>query len=520
MILYHTTSFEGAELIKKSGSIKPKNYDSFVSFSEEPFTGDIWANDVILQVEVDPALVEKVEYTKRWYEAHLEQAAYIAGEGWRELFERPDLEEDEEPDQDLEDQMYQEAELQAFLDKSREKEWIAREQNTAIPVKIVSETIPKQARECAKGRVRKTMKKESQVLTGPAAPTERNPASFNRSCPICGWESGEAIEGCSAKFAKCPKCGGEMDQPFIVNTAPADLELLKHESRRKRRAQAVKPEVDINVLKQMLSDQGVDQNIADEAAKLIQDKTKNQPSQNGTNAIKPVMKPISTKLKALLNNKYAWGDEPARINFGPDYAPPRLAEADEKQEIDMFHADEPEMTTEEVKKIGEQIGINWEEVKFNPDDFLMGYNIELEHGAKDEQTNVTDNDPEKTAKIAWAHLKEDPKYYQKLKRMEQDSHEVRAAMHRHAVTIRELQQVLLPQIEDNLFMLTAALQNNNVVEATELLLEVYSVFSVVKDKINALGDVDPMVFGPQEPEKPSWIKRLIEPAFTPGKKSS
>lgn len=52
--------------------------------------------------------------------------------------------------------------------------------------------------------------------------------------------------------------------------------------------------------------------------------------------------------------------------------------------------------------------------------FHYGLNVELEHGSMwGKLTNVTHNDPDMTAKIVIAHLKEDPKYYTGLARMEQ-----------------------------------------------------------------------------------------------------
>ena len=45
------------------------------------------------------------------------------------------------------------------------------------------------------------------------------------------------------------------------------------------------------------------------------------------------------------------------------------------------------------------------------EEFFDGINIELEHGLVDKNTNVTDNDLIKTAKIALAHLNEYPNYY-------------------------------------------------------------------------------------------------------------
>jgi hypothetical protein len=48
----------------------------------------------------------------------------------------------------------------------------------------------------------------------------------------------------------------------------------------------------------------------------------------------------------------------------------------------------------------------------------MGLHVELEHGARDKQTNVTDDDIIMTGKIALAHLKEIPDYYTRLHKME------------------------------------------------------------------------------------------------------
>ena len=51
--------------------------------------------------------------------------------------------------------------------------------------------------------------------------------------------------------------------------------------------------------------------------------------------------------------------------------------------------------------------------KFLPEDLLRGLNIELEHGLINKSTNVTNDDLLLTAKIALAHLKEFPNYYNK-----------------------------------------------------------------------------------------------------------
>jgi hypothetical protein len=48
-------------------------------------------------------------------------------------------------------------------------------------------------------------------------------------------------------------------------------------------------------------------------------------------------------------------------------------------------------------------------------------NVELEHGLHDSETNVTDDDPVTTGKIARAHLNEFPDYYTRLGRMEEQA---------------------------------------------------------------------------------------------------
>lgn len=63
----------------------------------------------------------------------------------------------------------------------------------------------------------------------------------------------------------------------------------------------------------------------------------------------------------------------------------------------------------EAVKLINQLNIKLD--KFSIYDFIVGYNIELEHGTINPNTNVTDNDPIITSKIALAHLEEFPDYY-------------------------------------------------------------------------------------------------------------
>ncbi|HLE18768.1 MAG TPA: DUF5661 family protein [Syntrophales bacterium] len=76
-------------------------------------------------------------------------------------------------------------------------------------------------------------------------------------------------------------------------------------------------------------------------------------------------------------------------------------------------------TTEEAKRIGDQLGLDWS--RFDMEQFRMGMDVELEHGLADSHTNVTNNDPLTTGKIALAHLNEFSDYYTRLHKMEEEA---------------------------------------------------------------------------------------------------
>jgi hypothetical protein len=76
---------------------------------------------------------------------------------------------------------------------------------------------------------------------------------------------------------------------------------------------------------------------------------------------------------------------------------------------------------DEAQQIGEQIGIDWATAPFDVDQFRRGMDVELEHGLHDLLTNVTDDDPLVTGKIALAHLHEFPDYYTRLEQMEEQA---------------------------------------------------------------------------------------------------
>lgn len=80
-----------------------------------------------------------------------------------------------------------------------------------------------------------------------------------------------------------------------------------------------------------------------------------------------------------------------------------------------------QFTIEEAKRVAEEIGINWDKADFSVESFAAGMNVELEHGSRDAETNVTNDNGVMTGKIALAHLKEFGDYYERLAKMEKEA---------------------------------------------------------------------------------------------------
>jgi len=76
-------------------------------------------------------------------------------------------------------------------------------------------------------------------------------------------------------------------------------------------------------------------------------------------------------------------------------------------------------TKKEAEKIGNKLGIKWD--KWNIEQFRMGLDVELEHGKVSPKTNVTNDNPIMTGKIALAHLNEFPDYYTRLNKLEKQA---------------------------------------------------------------------------------------------------
>ena len=82
-------------------------------------------------------------------------------------------------------------------------------------------------------------------------------------------------------------------------------------------------------------------------------------------------------------------------------------------------ANKRQISLDEARQIGATLGVDWK--KFDLEQFRRGLEVELEHGSRDPETNVTNDDLMLTGKIAWAHLKEFGDYYTRLDKLEAEA---------------------------------------------------------------------------------------------------
>lgn len=75
-------------------------------------------------------------------------------------------------------------------------------------------------------------------------------------------------------------------------------------------------------------------------------------------------------------------------------------------------ADPPQVSREEAEIILRAVNVAGMEIPL--EDFITGLEVELEHGTRFKDANVTNNHPLLTGKIVLAHLKETMDYYQRL----------------------------------------------------------------------------------------------------------
>jgi len=77
------------------------------------------------------------------------------------------------------------------------------------------------------------------------------------------------------------------------------------------------------------------------------------------------------------------------------------------------------------------------------EDFLLGLEIELEHGIRFAEANVTNNHPILTGKIVLAHFKESLDYYQRLEVAEIEGDILKAVASKNAAKVVALYEKLV-----------------------------------------------------------------------------
>jgi hypothetical protein len=85
-------------------------------------------------------------------------------------------------------------------------------------------------------------------------------------------------------------------------------------------------------------------------------------------------------------------------------------------------------TLEDAAKAIASAGVDISKEGFQLEDVRRGMDVELEHGSRFPDLDVTGDDPVVTAKIALAHLREFPDYYDRLATMEREAEAAWAVM--------------------------------------------------------------------------------------------
>jgi len=87
--------------------------------------------------------------------------------------------------------------------------------------------------------------------------------------------------------------------------------------------------------------------------------------------------------------------------------------------------------------------VNTEGMNIDVESFRRGLEVELEHGVRFKDANVTNNHPLLTGKIVLAHLKETLDYYERLEVAELEGDLLKAAMAKNSAKVESLYRKLL-----------------------------------------------------------------------------
>jgi hypothetical protein len=103
---------------------------------------------------------------------------------------------------------------------------------------------------------------------------------------------------------------------------------------------------------------------------------------------------------------------------------------------DWTQLENSKISSDEAKRILSEINV--EEMNIDVDEFRRGLEVELEHGLRFKDANVTNNHPILTGKIVLAHLKESSYYYRLLEVAELEGDLMEAIMDDQCPEIKSL----------------------------------------------------------------------------------
>lgn len=101
----------------------------------------------------------------------------------------------------------------------------------------------------------------------------------------------------------------------------------------------------------------------------------------------------------------------------------------------------PKVQSEEARVILSKLNVGTMNIEL--EDFRQGLEVELEHGIRFKDANVTNNHPILTGKIVLAHLKESLDYYKRLEVAEIEGDLLKAAVSKDSAKIQALYKKLI-----------------------------------------------------------------------------
>jgi len=108
---------------------------------------------------------------------------------------------------------------------------------------------------------------------------------------------------------------------------------------------------------------------------------------------------------------------------------------------DWTNLEKADVTLQEAEAILAEL--ETKDIKIFVENFRIGLEVELEHGIRFPEANVTNNHPILTGKIVLAHFKETLDYYQRLEVAEIEGDLLKAVLNKNAPKVATLYEKLL-----------------------------------------------------------------------------